>query len=141
MGKILKNRLVIFMFFILVFLAIVAVVVVINKSDKGNEKAEIKYVITNAQVKNNKLIVKVMAAVFKGKNVDPFTYVRLVDSLWIPYYPLNGFAKLSLNKGDSLEIAFEFNASKTPDNILEIKDSSNNKVYINLTFPELVNQT
>ena len=136
-----KNRAAIFMFLILVFLAIVAVVVTINKSNKSNEKAEIKYAITSTQAVNNKVIVKVMAAVFNGEKVDPFAYVRLVDGLGMPYYPLNGFAKPSLNKGDFLEIAFEFNNPKTPDNILEIKDSFGNKVYVNLTFPELVNQT
>ena len=129
------------MFLILVFLAIVAVVVTINKSNKSDEKAEIKYAITSTQAVNNKVIVKVMAAVFNGEKVDPFAYVRLIDDLGMLYYPLNGFAKPSLNKGDSLEIAFEFNNPKTPDNILEIKDSFGNKFYINLTFPELVNQT
>ncbi|MCI0503050.1 MAG: hypothetical protein L0Y48_05690 [Fusobacteria bacterium] len=135
-----KNKTTVFMFLIFVLLAIVAVIVTVNKDNNKDKESEIKYAVTGTQAINSRMVVKVMAGVFAGEDVDPFAYVRLIDKFNMPYYPLNGFTKLSMNKGDSKEMSFEFSYPKTAECILEIKDSSGKVTKYEVTFPEVINQ-
>ena len=134
-----KSKATIFMFLLLIILAVVAVVVTITKDGKSDERTEIKYAVTSTENVNSRIVIKVLAAVFNGEGVDPFTYVRLIDDSDTPYYPLNGFPKISLNKGDSLEMSFEFNYPSSVDCVLEIKDSGGNTNSFDVSFPELIN--
>lgn len=134
-----RNKVTILVFILVVLLAVTAVVLTVTKKNQNDELAEVKYAVTSTQEVNSKVVVKVTAAIFNGEDVDPFTYVRLIDTSDNPYYPLNGFLKLSLNKGDSIEQDFEFNYPSSVDCVLEIKDSSGNEFKTDIVFPEVIN--
>ena len=136
-----KNKIIVLLSILLLLLSVVAIVVLVIKDNKQDIKIDVKYAVTSTKVEDNKAMITVMAGVFSGKAVDPFSNVRLVDNANSPYYPINGFKKPSLNKGDSLAITFEFFNPGTVDNILEIRNSSGDITKIDITLPEIVQKT
>ena len=133
-----KNKLIVLLSICFLLLSVLAVVVLVIKDNKESVKVDVKYAVTSTTVEDNKAKIKVMAGVFSGKNVDPYSYVRLVDDYKLPYYPLNGFSKPSLAKGDSLEITFEFFNPERVDNVLEIQNSEGVITRIDITLPEII---
>jgi hypothetical protein len=123
---------------LLLILSVLATVVLVIKDNKDKVKADVKYAVTSTAVEDNKAKIKILAGVFSGKNVDPYSYVKLIDDNDLPYYPLNGFSKPSLSKGDSIEITFEFFNPGRVENILEIKNSAGVITRIDITLPEIV---
>lgn len=133
-----KNKLIVLLSILLLILSVLATVVLVIKDNKEKVKADVKYAVTSTAVEDNKAKIKVLAGVFSGKDVDPYSYVKLIDDNDLPYYPLNGFSKPSLSKGDSFEITFEFFNPGRVENILEIKNSAGIVTRINITLPEIV---
>lgn len=133
-----KNKLIVLLSILLLILSVLATVVLVIKDNKEKVKADVKYAVTSTAVEDNKAKIKVLAGVFSGKDVDPYSYVKLIDDNDLPYYPLNGFSKPSLSKGDSFEITFEFFNPGRVENVLEIKNSAGIVTRINITLPEIV---
>lgn len=125
---------------LLLLLSVTAVTLLVSNNTAVESKAEIRYAVTSTAIVNNKAVVKVLAGIFAGRNVDPFNYVRLVDENNLPYYPLNGYKKPSLGKGDSMELTFEFVYPDTINNKIELRNNQGAITSIDLTFPELINQ-
>lgn len=135
-----RNRVIPLLAVALLILSIVAIAILVSKNTQEQGKIEVRYAVTSTSIANNKAQVKVLAGVFSGQDVDPFQSVRILDQDNLPYYPLNGFAKPSLDKGDSMEIVFEFFYPTTIQNRLEITNSSGMATYVDITFPERFNQ-
>lgn len=133
-----KNKLIVLLSILLLILSVLATVVLVIKDNKEKVKADVKYAVTSTAVEDNKAKIKVLAGVFSGKDVDPYSYVKLIDDNDLPYYPLNGFSKPSLSKGDSFEITFEFFNPGRVENVLEIKNSAGIVTRINITLPEII---
>jgi hypothetical protein len=133
-----KNKLIVLLSILLLILSVLATVVLVIKDNKEKVKAEIKYAVTSTTVEDNKAKIKVLAGVFSGKDVDPYSNVKLIDDNDLPYYPLNGFSKPSLSKGDSFELTFEFFNPGRVENILEIVNSAGVVTRIEITLPEIV---
>lgn len=133
-----KNKLIVLLSILLLMLSVLAIVVLVIKDNKGNVEIDVKYAVISTTVEDNKAKIKVLAGVFLGKDVDPYSYVKLIDDNDLPYYPLNGFSKLSLGKGDSSEMIFEFFNPGRVDNILEIKNSAGVLTRIEIILPEIV---
>ncbi len=132
-----KNKLIVLLSIFLLLLSVVSIVVLVIKDNKQAIKVDVRYAVTSTTVKDNKAKIKVMAGVFSGKDVDPFSNVSLVDDNKLSYYPLNGFSKPSLNKGDSLEMTFDFFNPDRVENVLEIKNSDGVITKIDITLPEV----
>lgn len=133
-----KNKLNILLSVLLLVLAVVAVVLLVFHDKKQASGTEVVYEITGVNVDNNHAVVTVKSGVVSGDGVDPFRYVRLLDQFNLPNYPLNGFAKPSLDRGDILEISFIFFYPRTSECTLEILDSSGRATEIPVVLPELV---
>lgn len=133
-----RNRLIVLLSILLLILSVLATVVLVIKDNKEKVKADVKYAVTSTAVEDNKAKIKVLAGVFSGKDVDPFSNVKLIDDNDLPYYPLNGFSKPSLNKGDSFEVTFEFFNPGRVENVLEIENSAGVVTRIQITLPEIV---
>ena len=133
-----KNKLIVLLSILLLILSVLATIVLVIKDNKEKVKADVKYAVTSTVVEDNKAKIKVLAGVFSGKDVDPYSYVKLIDDNDLPYYPLNGFSKPSLSKGDSFEITFEFFNPGRVENILEIRNSAGIVTKIDITLPEIV---
>ena len=121
-------------------LSVISVILVVRKNSKEESKGEVRYAVTATSIVNNKAVVKVLAGIFAGRDVDPFNYVRLTDRDGLPYYPINGFAKPSLSKGDDLEMEFEFFYPGTVECTLEIRDSQGGSTMLEVIFPELLDK-
>ncbi|MDD2371385.1 MAG: hypothetical protein PHQ32_05215 [Firmicutes bacterium] len=135
-----KNKLIVLLSILLLLLSVISIVILVLKDSKQTVEVDIRYAVTSTTVEDNKAEIKVMAGVFSGKDVDPFSYVRLIDDYKLSYYPLNGFSKPSLNKGDSLEITFDFFNPDRVENVLEIKNSAGVITRIDITLPEIINK-
>lgn len=133
-----KNKLIVLLSIFLLVLSVVAIVVLVLKDNKEKVEVQIQYAVTGTVVEDNRAKIKVMAGVFSGKDVDPFSHVRLVDDDKLPYYPLNGFSKPELNKGDSLEITFEFFNPGSVSNVLEIRGSDGKTQKFDISLPEVI---
>ncbi len=133
-----KNKLIVLLSIVLLLLSVLAIVVLVVKDNKDKVEIDVKYAVTSSTVEDNKAKIKVMAGVFSGKDVDPYSYVKLIDDNELPYYPLNGFSKPSLGKGDSLELTFEFFNPGRVENILEIRNSAGVITRIAITLPEII---
>jgi len=133
-----KNKLIILLSILLLLLSVASIIILVIKDNKKSVEVDVRYAVTSTTVEDNKAKIKVMAGVFSGKDIDPFSYVRLVDDDKLSYYPLNGFHKPSLNKGDSLEIVFDFFDPDKVSNVLEIEDSEGTITKIDITLPEIV---
>ncbi len=133
-----KNKLIVLLSILLLILSVLAIVVLVVKDNKEKVKIDVKYAVTSTTVEDNKAKIKVMAGVFSGKNVDPYSYVKLIDDNDLPYYPLNGFNKPSLGKGDSFELTFEFFNPGRVENVLEIRNSAGVITRIDITLPEII---
>ncbi len=133
-----KNKLIVLLSILLLLLSVASVVVLVIKDNKQSIDVDVRYAVTSTTVVDNRAKIKVMAGVFSGKDIDPFSNVKLVDDNKLAFYPLNGFSKPSLTKGDSLEITFDFFNPERVENILEIKNSAGVITKVNITLPEIV---
>ena len=133
-----KNRLIGLLSIVLLLLAVAAIVLLVFTDKEQQGSIRIEYEVTGTAIVDNRAVVTVKSGVFSGEGVDPFSYVRLLDQFGSPYYPLNGFLKPSLGKGDSLEIQFQFFYPRTEQVVLEIRNSEGETVNYDVVFPELV---
>ena len=135
-----NRRIISFLSVILLLLSVAAVILLVRKNSQEEGKGEVRYAVTATAIVNNKAVVRVLAGVFAGRDLDPFNYVRLTDREGLPYYPINGFAKPRLSKGDDMEIEFEFFYPGTVECTLEIRDSQGGSTLLDVVFPELMDK-
>ncbi|AMP20408.1 hypothetical protein AZF37_03800 [endosymbiont 'TC1' of Trimyema compressum] len=122
---------------ILILLLVVAICITFFKENSSPEDSLLTYKVENSVIENNTAHIKFTVTVERGKNIDPISQVRLVEENNLASYPINGYPKILLSKGESKEFQFTFHFPSSEKATLEITSSGGNTENLVLSFPEV----
>ena len=118
-------------------LVIVAICITFFKENSSPEDSLLTYKVENSVIENNTAHIKFTVTVERGSNIDPISQVRLVEENNLASYPINGYPKILLLKGESKEFQFTFHFPNSKKATLEITSSCGNIENLVLSFPEV----
>ena len=135
--SIVKRKTLVIISILIILLLIIAICIVFFKRNSSSKDSLLIYKLENSIIKNNTVCIKFIVTVEKGRNINPISHVRLIEENNLVSYPINGYPKILLSKGESKEFQFIFYFPSSEKVILEISNSSGNTENFVLYFPEV----
>lgn len=135
-----KSKTVITLLLVTILLIVVALCITFFRDEHPPEDGKVVYSVMDSIVENNTARVKILATIEDGQKVDPISQVRIIEGNNLISYPLNGYPKTLLSKGESFEFEFTFLYPSTEKATLEITNSGGKTENLPLSFPEVANR-
>lgn len=122
---------------LIILLLAVVICITFFKENSSPKDSLLTYKIESSVIENNTAHIKFTVNVERGSNIDPISQVRLVEENNLVSYPINGYPKILLSKGESKEFQFTFHFPSSEKATLEITNSGGNTENFVLFFPEV----
>ena len=129
-----KRKTLVILSILIVLLVVVALSITFLKEDSSPEGSLLTYKVEDSVIENNTAHIKFSVTVEIGKNIDPISQVRLVEENNLASYPLNGYPKTLLSKGETKKFQFTFHFPSSEKATLEITSSGGNTENLVLSF-------